>query len=225
MSGMEVTKRTLLSTNRVYGPVAPAPIRPGYTQSARDIALGQPGSAGPALGARPVALSMAIRPPGTNAACSPPADTAPTRLGASCCYQFGRLIQAATLLAVIATEAVVLPRCATGTAVFPDSGSAPPSLGADTVPDGQRGTGQCGASSAQGASSRSAPAGFSPGSPSPVSASPPIWNPDDCLIPRPPNWPAARGNGHQARSQPGTPAGHPAQVLSPGRSWLRILGI
>src|SRR2546421_5639593 len=165
---------------------------------------------------------MAIRPPGINAACSPPADAAPTRTHASCCYQYRCLTQAATLLAVIATEAVVLPRCATGTAVFPDSGSAPPSPGADTVPDGQRGTGQCGASSAQGASSRSAPAGFSPGSPSPVSASPRTWSLDDCLIPRP--LPVGRGNGHQARLQPGIPAGHPAEVLSPGRSRLRILG-
>src|SRR5207248_9343883 len=31
MSGMEVTERTLLSRNRVCGPPAPAPIRPGYT--------------------------------------------------------------------------------------------------------------------------------------------------------------------------------------------------
>jgi hypothetical protein len=52
MSGMEVTKRTLLSRNRVCGPVAPAPIRPGYTQRARDTAFGQPDRHGP-LPSRP----------------------------------------------------------------------------------------------------------------------------------------------------------------------------
>src|SRR6185312_5695650 len=36
MSGMEVTRRTLLSRNRVCGPAAPAPIRSRYTRRARD---------------------------------------------------------------------------------------------------------------------------------------------------------------------------------------------
>src|SRR6185312_4526692 len=53
MSGMEVTKRTLLSTNRVCGPVAPAPIGPGYTQHAGDTALRPARSAGTAPRARP----------------------------------------------------------------------------------------------------------------------------------------------------------------------------
>lgn len=69
MSGMEVTKRTLLSRNRVCGPAAPAPIRPGYTQRARDTALGQPDR--PGRGLLQAALSLAIRPPGSTPLLSP----------------------------------------------------------------------------------------------------------------------------------------------------------
>jgi hypothetical protein len=46
---MEVTKGTLLSRDRVCGPAAPAPIRPGYTRRARDTALGQPDRLGQGL--------------------------------------------------------------------------------------------------------------------------------------------------------------------------------
>src|SRR2546423_12273400 len=108
MSGMEVTRRTLLSRNRVCGPVAPAPIRPGYTQRARDTALGQgllrAYTPGHAFDGDPAAR--------IDTTSSPPADAAPTRLHASCCYHFEGRAQAVTLLAVIATGTGGLPKMA-----------------------------------------------------------------------------------------------------------------
>src|SRR6185437_16072434 len=79
MSGMEVTKRTLLSTNRVCGPVAPAPIGPGYTQHAGDTALRPARSAGPAPRARPVRAFDGHPAARISAPALPPADAAAIR--------------------------------------------------------------------------------------------------------------------------------------------------
>src|SRR5215470_3418332 len=106
MSGMKVTKRTLLSRNRVCGPATPPPIRPGYTQRACGTALGQPDRQG----------LLQVDVPGRafdghSAARSTPltplADAVSVKRHASCCYQIGRQSRSSRFLLLSKPEPVV----------------------------------------------------------------------------------------------------------------------
>jgi len=162
MSGMEVTKK-LSSAGIAYADLLHLPRSGRATHS----------SAGPALGAR--SGRQGSMPP-----CSPPAEAAPTRLHASCCYQTCATYPGLYASCCYHDRDDGLPRWRQCPLLVPVL---------IRCPDDERGSGQRGVSSACGASSRSAPAGFSPGHPSPVIVSPPIWSPDDCLTPRPPSLP------------------------------------